>query len=174
VSALLAKLWRLTPLESAALIVFAASAALAGAWIFEAFGYLPCELCLKQRQPYYVGVPLALIVTAITQRGTRGLVTAGFAALALVFAFSAGFGVYHAGVEWGFWQGPTACTGSSLPAAGGNLLEQLKDFKVVRCDEVAIRILGLSLAGWNALVSLSIAALAARAAYGSSTESQYK
>ena len=171
-NALGTRLLRLSPVEAAALILFAASAALVGAWIFEAFGYLPCDLCLKQRQPYYIGIPLALIVTAITQRGSRGLVTAGFAALALVFAASAALGAYHAGVEWGLWQGPTACTGSSLPAAGGNLLEQLKDFKVVRCDEVAIRILGLSLAGWNALVSLAIAALAARAAYGSSTESQ--
>ena len=170
--ALAGKLLRLTPLETAALIAAAAGAAIAGAWIFEAFGYLPCELCLKQRRPYYIGVPLALIVTVLTQRGPRSLITLGFAALALLFAASAASGVYHAGVEWRFWQGPTACTGSSLPAAGGNLLEQLKDFKMVRCDEVAIRILGLSLAGWNAMVSLGITLIAARAAYGSSTESQ--
>ena len=171
-NAIAAKLWRLPPLESAVLIGFAASVTIAGAWLFEAFGFLPCDLCLKQRQPYYAGIPLALIVTYITLRGPRGLITAGFAGLALVFAASAAFGAYHAGVEWGFWPGPSACTGSSLPAAGGNLLEQLKDFKVVRCDEVAIRILGLSLAGWNAVISLGITALAVRAAYGSSTESQ--
>ena len=170
--ALADKLLRLSPLETAALIVFAASAALFGAWVFEALGFLPCELCLKQRIPYYFGIPLALIMSYVAQRGPRGLIIAGFGALALLFAASAGLGAWHAGVEWGFWKGPTACTGASLPAAGGNLLEQLKDFKVVRCDEVAIRIIGLSLAGWNALVSLGIAALAGRAAYGSSTESQ--
>ena len=166
-SALLTKLWKLTALESAVLIGFAASVTIAGAWLFEAFGYLPCELCLKQRQLYYSGIPLALIVTWITVRGPRGLMTAGFVALALVFAASAAFGAYHAGVEWGFWQGPAACTGSSLPAAGGNLLDQLKDFRVARCDEVAVRILGLSLAGWNAVISFAIAALAARAAFAS-------
>ena len=171
-NALWTRLLRLSLVEVATLIVFAASAALVGAWIFEAFGYLPCELCLKQRQPYYYGIPLALIVTYIAARGPRGLISAGFVALALVFAASAALGVYHAGVEWGFWEGPTACTGSAFPASGGDLLEQLKTVKVVRCDEVAIRILGLSLAGWNALISLAIVALAARAAYGSSTESQ--
>ena len=171
-SAYIAKLLKLPPLETAALIAAGASAALVGAWIFEFFGYLPCELCLKQRIPYHFGIPLALIVTFIAARGPRGLLAAGFAALALVFAASAALGAFHAGVEWGFWQGPTACTGSSLPAAGGDLLEQLKTVKVVRCDEVAIRILGLSLAGWNVVVSLGITLLAARAAYGSSTESQ--
>jgi disulfide bond formation protein DsbB len=163
-SALVSRLLKLSPLESAALILVAAGGAIGGAWIFEAFGYLPCELCLKQRIPYYYGAPLAAVVAYIAARGPRGLLTTGFAALALVFAASAAFGAYHAGVEWGYWAGPTACTGSSLPAQGGDLM--------VRCDEVAIRILGLSLAGWNAIVSLGITALAARAAYGSSTESQ--
>ena len=166
------RLWRLPPLEAAALITALAGAALVGAWIFEAFGYSPCELCLKQRIAYHFGIPLALIVTYIAARGPRSLLAAGFIALALVFAASAALGAYHAGVEWHFWQGPTACTGSAFPASGGDLLEQLKTVKVVRCDEVAIRIFGLSLAGWNALVSLAIVALAARAAYGSSTESQ--
>jgi disulfide bond formation protein DsbB len=166
------RLLNLQPLETAALILLASAAAILGAWTFQAFGILPCELCLKQRIPYYYGVPLAALVTYIAARGPRGLLATGFAALALVFAASAAFGVYHAGVEWGFWQGPTACTGSSLPVSGGNLMEQLKTVQVVRCDEVAIRILGLSLAGWNAIVSLGITALAARAAYGSSTESQ--
>lgn len=165
-SRLFARLARFSALENAALILFAASAALVGAWIFEAFGYLPCELCLKQRIPYYFGIPLALLVTYIAARGPKSLLAAGFAALALVFAASCALGVYHAGVEWGFWQGPTACTGSAFPAGGGDLLQQLKTVKVVRCDAVAIRILGLSLAGWNALVSLAIAALAARGALG--------
>ena len=78
----------------------------------------------------------------------------------MIFAASALFGVYHAGVEWGFWPGPAECTGDFKPAPGANLLEQLKTVKVVRCDAVAIRILGLSLAGWNAVVSALVAALA--------------
>ena len=159
---------------AATLILALAFAAIAGAWIFEAFGYLPCELCLKQRIPYYFGVPLAALVAYIALRGPRGLLTAGFAALALIFAASALFGAYHAGVEWGLWPGPQECTGVSALPTAGDLLNALKTVKVVRCDEVAIRILGLSLAGWNAVVSAAITLLAARAAYGSSTESQYR
>ena len=165
---------RLRAPHAALLILTLAFAAIAGAWIFEAFGYLPCELCLKQRIPYYFGVPLAALVAYIATRGPRALLTAGFVGLALLFAASAAFGVYHAGVEWGLWPGPRECTGVSALPPAGDLLNALKTIKVMRCDEVAIRILGLSLAGWNAIVSVAIALVAARAAYGSSTESQYR
>ena len=75
---------------------------------------------------------------------------------------NAGLGAYHAGVEWHFWQGPTDCTGpvGNLGSAG-NLLERLDTVKVVRCDEVQWRFLGLSLAGYNVLISLLMAAIAA-------------
>ena len=71
------------------------------------------------------------------------------------------FGAYHAGVEWGFWPGPTECTGA-LPRAATveDFLKQLQTVKVVRCDSAALRILGLSLAGWNAVISVGLAALA--------------
>jgi disulfide bond formation protein DsbB len=71
-------------------------------------------------------------------------------------------GVYHSGVEWGFWQGPTECTGpvGNLGSAG-SLLERLDSVKVVRCDEVQFRFLGISLAGYNVLISLAMAAIAA-------------
>jgi disulfide bond formation protein DsbB len=74
---------------------------------------------------------------------------------------NAGLGAYHSGVEWGWWQGPTTCTGPlvNLPSAA-NLLEQLDKVKVVRCDEVQWRFLGLSLAGYNVLISLLMTALA--------------
>ena len=150
--------------RAAFLILFFSAAAITGAWIFEAFGYLPCELCLKQRAAYYFGVPLAALTAFIAARGEdgpgRGVLPAAFIGLALIFAMSAVFGVYHAGVEWGFWPGPAECTGDFKPAPGGNLLEQLRNVKVVRCDAVAIRILGLSLAGWNAVVSALITTLA--------------
>ena len=69
---------------------------------------------------------------------------------------NAGLGTYHAGVEWGFWQGPTDCTGpvGNLGSAG-DLLERLDTVKVIRCDEVQWRFLGLSLAGYNVLISLA-------------------
>ena len=85
----------------------------------------------------------------------------GFIALFLIFAFSAGFGIYHAGVEWHFWEGPTACTGSTMTKATTmqDFLNQLQTVKVVRCDAVTIRILGY-LAGWNAVISAVLAIIA--------------
>jgi disulfide bond formation protein DsbB len=84
-----------------------------------------------------------------------------FSLLALIFVVSAIFGAYHAGVEWGFWPGPTECTGALTRAASvTDFLKQLESVKVVRCDSAALRIFGLSLAGWNALISAGLAALA--------------
>jgi disulfide bond formation protein DsbB len=138
-----------------------ATVTIAGAWIFQAFGYAPCELCLKERIPYYVGIALAAATIIIAAQGARAFATIGFLGLFLIFAFSAGFGVYHAGVEWHVWQGPTDCTGTLKKAASmQEFLRQLHTIKVVRCDAVAIRILGLSLAGWNAVISAALAVLA--------------
>ena len=81
--------------------------------------------------------------------------------LALLALGNAGLGVYHAGVEWKFWAGPSDCSGPVLDLSkAGSLLDQLDKVKVVRCDEVQWRFLGLSLAGYNVLVSLALAALA--------------
>jgi len=87
--------------------------------------------------------------------------------LAVVFAASALFGIYHAGVEWGFWPGPSGCAGGGAkpgPADMGDFLKQLKAARVVPCTEAAIRIAGLSLAGWNAVISAAICALALKGA----------
>ncbi len=151
----------LTPLRAALLLLAAAFATIAGAWVFEWAGYLPCELCLKQRWAYYAGVPLAAITAILAGSGARGAAAACFALLALVFAGSAIFGAYHSGVEWGFWEGPKDCTGTLARAPSMNdFLQQLNTVKVVRCDAVAIRIIGLSLAGWNAVISAGLVALA--------------
>ena len=138
-----------------------AFATIAGAWIFEWAGYLPCELCLKQRWAYYTGVPLAALVALASWRGPRPLAGVGLVLMALLFFGSAVFGTYHAGVEWHFWPGPTDCTGS-LDRAGSmqDFMKQLSVTQVVRCDAVAIRIFGLSLAGWNAVISAAMSALA--------------
>lgn len=154
----------LTQISLAVLVV--AFATIAGAWIFEAAGYLPCELCLKQRWAYYAGVPIAALTTLAAASGQRGLASAGLALLAVVFAGSAVFGAYHAGVEWGFWQGPTDCTGALQHANSmDDFLNQLNAVKVVRCDAVAIRILGLSLAGWNAVISAGLCVVATLGAH---------
>ena len=75
---------------------------------------------------------------------------------------SAALGAYHAGVEWRFWAGPTDCSGPVTDfTTKGPLLDQLQSIRVVRCDEAAWRFLGVSLAGYNVLVSLALAAVAA-------------
>jgi disulfide bond formation protein DsbB len=84
------------------------------------------------------------------------------AAVALGFLFNAGLGVYHAGIEWGFWPGPEACSGMApLARTPAEMLQNLERPQVVRCDAAALRILGLSLAGYSALISAFLAALAA-------------
>jgi disulfide bond formation protein DsbB len=148
---------------SAAVAVIAA-ATLAGAWFFQlVLEILPCPLCLEQRYVYYLAVPLgALVAFAAAKRAPQPWLLAGLTVLALAALSNAGLGAYHAGVEWGFWQGPTDCTGPLVDfGKAGSLLQQLDKVKVVRCDEVQWRFLGLSLAGYNVLISLAMAAIAA-------------
>jgi disulfide bond formation protein DsbB len=154
-----------TPFLIALAILAIAAASIAGAFIFQALGYAPCELCLKERIPYYAALPIAVLTVFFAARGLKALTRAAFVVLALIFAASAVFGAYHAGVEWGFWAGPTECTGALDRAASvSDFLKQLESVKVVRCDSAALRILGLSLAGWNAVVSAGLAVLAVMAA----------
>jgi disulfide bond formation protein DsbB len=157
-----------TALRAALFVLIVASAAILGAWAFQLAGYAPCELCLKQRIPYYIGIPVALLVLFVGSRhrlGSHRSARFGLAALSLIFTASALFGAYHAGVEWGFWPGPADCTGTLEKAGSMNdFMKQLQTTKVVRCDAVAIRILGLSLAGWNAVISAIMAIVAGVAA----------
>ena len=155
------RLRELNAFQCAVLIAGLSVLTIAGAWIFQMAGYLPCELCLKQRLAYYYGIPLAVLLVFMVQ-GTRyqSLVGPSFVALALIFAVYSVFGVYHSGVDWGFCPGPSECSGAATSAAKvGDFLKQLETVKVVRCDAVAIRILGLSLAGWNAVICAAISYL---------------
>ena len=141
-------------------------ATILGAWGSQLFGGLvPCELCLEQRMAYYWGLPVLALVLILWNRLPLPVWYAAVAIGAAIFAWSTYMAGYHAGVEWGFWPGPTACTGSA-PAGGSaqDLLKQLETVQIVRCDQVALRILGLSLAGWNAILSAGFAAAAASAA----------
>jgi disulfide bond formation protein DsbB len=148
---------------AAAGIAVLAAVTIAGAWFFElVLDIRPCPLCLEQRYAYYVAIPLAVLIAIGASRGlSRRLLGGGLVILALVLLANAVLGGYHAGVEWGFWQGPTDCTGPITDlSAPGNLLDSLNKVKVIRCDEVQWRFLGLSLAGYNVLISLALAALA--------------
>jgi disulfide bond formation protein DsbB len=148
---------------AAGLILAAALGTIAGALVFEhVFGLRPCPLCLMQRYPYYAAMPVALAAALVSR---PAMARAGLALLALIFVVSAGLGAYHAGVEWGWWPGPSDCAGAPVPAPGavGDFLGQLRTTRVVSCTEAAWRFLGLSLAGWNVLISLALAAFAALA-----------
>ena len=151
-------------LTAALAVALIAAATLAGAWFFQlVLGIVPCPLCLEQRYAYYLAVPLGLLVAFVASRGApRPLLLAGLALLMVAALANAWLGTYHAGVEWKFWQGPTDCTGPvGNFGSAGNLLERLDTVRVVRCDEVQWKFLGLSLAGYNVLISLSMAAIAA-------------
>lgn len=148
----------------AVLAFLLALAAIAGAWFFQiAIDLVPCPLCLQQRWPYYVGLPLvAAGLAMISQPGDRLVSFWMFAAAAVIFMLGAGMGVYHSGIEWGWWPGPASCsTGAGSPSDAGNLIQQMATTKVVKCDEAAWRFLGLSLAGYNVLISLAAAGLLA-------------
>ena len=151
------------PRIAAVLILAAGAATIAGALVFEhVWGLRPCKLCLIQRYPYYAAFPVALAVAA-APGATLGRL--GLAILALLFLVSAALGAYHAGVEWGVFTGPNDCGGSvsSSPGNVADFMATLQSSRVVSCTEAAWRFLGLSLAGWNVLISLALAALAGTA-----------
>jgi disulfide bond formation protein DsbB len=155
---------RTSPALAAALAVgVIAAATLAGAWYFQlVLGLQPCPLCLEQRYAYYLAVPLAIVIALAAGLGApRSLLIGGLVLLALAALGNAVLGTYHAGVEWKFWPGPSDCTGpvGNLGSAG-TLLDRLDTVKVVMCDEVQWTFLGLSLAGYNVLISLLMAVIA--------------
>jgi disulfide bond formation protein DsbB len=134
-----------------------------GFFFFEyVLGYPPCPLCLDQRMAYYVAVPLAgLLILGGSYGASRKVLMLGFAAIALVMLWNTGLSAYHAGVEWKFWPGPTDCSGPiNSFGSTANLMKSLQNIRIVRCDEAAWRFLGISLAGYDVLVSLALAAAA--------------
>ncbi len=155
--------WRTNPAAAAALLVALAGAAtIAGAWFFElAMKLKPCPLCLEQRWPYYIGIPLALIVAlAAWRKAPRVIVAAGLVVLALLMLWGAYLGALHAGIEWGWWAGPQECSGAATLGPATDFMKRLQEINITRCDEAAWRFLGLSLAGYNALISVALAAVA--------------
>lgn len=163
---------RTGPLQTyAALALFLGMAATVGAALaFQHIGgYLPCKLCLEQRMPYYLGVPLMALAFASSRLNgpgwiTRGLLFAG----GLLMAYGFYLGVYHSGVEWDWWQGPTDCgaVAPSVDTGDRGVLDSLNSVIPPSCDRAAGRFLGLSFAGWNVAASLALAAIAFLAAFG--------
>ena len=165
---LAAGLTQAPPYRLGVLALSTAAAVIAGALAFEHIGgYAPCPLCLQQRYAYYGGVPalfLALVLVTTGQSRAAGLL---FLAVCLAFLGNAVLAGYHSGVEWGLWLGPDTCaagTPQPLGSGSGGILDKLSTTRVIRCDEAAWRFLGLSLAGWNVLASLFVAAVSLSAA----------
>ena len=131
------------------------TALLGGALLSQSVGGLhPCEMCHWPRWPHGLAIGLALSAFLFTA-GTRGA-TVLITLAALAIAVSGAIGVFHAGVEYGWWEGLTTCTSS-----GAMSLDDLLNVPLVRCDEVQWSLIGISMAGWNALFSLGGAALVA-------------
>ena len=166
---LLARLMQ--PLPSLVVLTVSAAGLLGGAWYFQlVLGLLPCKLCLEQRWPHYAAAGLGGLVLLGVKADAGRLARPSLVLMAVIFAISALMGGYHAGVEWGWFAGPSDCGGAAAPQAASmqDFMKQLQTTRVVSCTDAAWRFAGLSLAGWNALISLALALWAAIAAAGSS------
>jgi disulfide bond formation protein DsbB len=154
-------------IKLAALLLVSGLAVIATAWGFQLIGgYVPCKLCLEQRVPYYVGLPLTALALILLSQKRNGLGLAVLLGVTAVFAYGAGLGIYQAGAEWQFWDGPNDCGGgSAAPASAANMLQALQTTRVVSCTEASWRMLGLSFAGWNAVASAGLAVLALLSAF---------
>jgi disulfide bond formation protein DsbB len=152
------------PLAAAAVITVVGALTICGFFFFQYVMLIaPCPLCLEQRISYYVCVPLAALLWLGAGHGaSRKVLTAGFVVIAAVMLWNTGLSAYHAGIEWKFWPGPTDCSGP-IDKFGSvrDMMSQLQRISLVRCDEVAWSFLGISLAGYDVLVSLGLAAVAA-------------
>ncbi|WP_164659129.1 disulfide bond formation protein B [Tropicibacter sp. Alg240-R139] len=130
------------------------AAMLLGAWGFQYIGEMaPCKMCYWQRYPHAAAIVIGILAVFLTGRWLPLL--GGFAALA-----TSGIGLYHTGVERGWWEGPSTCTSGPI---GGltpeQLMEQIMSAPLTRCDEVPWELFTLSMASWNALISLGLAAI---------------
>lgn len=144
-----------------ALILAGSGLTLATAYAFQHVGgYAPCPLCLYQRWPHAVAVVLSLgalmLLRRDRDRGARALVILCGAGLVV----GAGIAAYHVGIEEAWWPGPTSCTSSGAEADSVEaLLDQIEAAPVVLCDVVQWRLLGITMAGYNFLLSLGLAVL---------------
>ncbi len=153
----------LTVRNASLFIAIVGLASLVSAWTFEFRGYQPCELCLRERIPYYAAVPAGLIAAYLASR-TPKLAMLILAAICAALLYDAGLSIYHAGVEWHYWPGPETCTGGG-ELATGSLAKKLLHNTAVRCDVAALRIFGISLAGYLVLLSIGLAGIGGAALF---------
>ena len=148
------------------------AALLAGAHLFERVGNMPpCLLCLEQREVHWAALAASLMATAVVRLmgSSDRILTAALGALALVYLFSTGIAGYHAGVEWSLWAGPRQCSGvggSIDQFTASDLLNGLDGpSSGPSCNEAPWRMMGISMAGYNALISIGLCALALLSAF---------
>lgn len=127
-------------------------ALLAGAYLFQALGYPPCQMCYWQRWPHMAAIGLGVLCYFMPH---RGLMLLG----ALAAATTSAIGVYHTGVERKWWDGPSSCTGDGLSGLSGADLLSLDGDKLIMCDQVSWEFLTLSMASWNAVASAILCVL---------------
>jgi disulfide bond formation protein DsbB len=140
-------------------IVFAvATATILGAHAFERIGgYAPCPLCLEERYAYYFGVPASFVAFFAARANAIAAARVLLLLVALAFLANAAAGIYHAGIEWKWWPGPSTCAGGfDLKWGEGGVAET----PIISCDEASWRFLALSFAGWNAVISAVLAIIA--------------
>jgi disulfide bond formation protein DsbB len=151
------------PITTAAIAVaVAGSATILGAWFFQyVLGYMPCPLCFEQRYAFYFGIPLAVLVVLGESAGaSRKVLLLALLAITAGMIWNTGLSAFHAGVEWKWWPGPRDCSGPLDSLSSGGLLQSLQSIHVARCDDAAWRFLGLSLAGYDVLISGALAVIA--------------
>lgn len=131
-------------------------ATIAGAWGSQIFGGLvPCELCLEQRLAYYWGLPVLALILILWSRLPRVVWYLAMAIALAIFVWSTYMAGHHAGVEYGFWPGPTACSGIGVEVSFEDL-SNINATRVVPCDAIQFELFGVSLAGFNAIISAAI------------------
>lgn len=147
----------MTSLEKARwLALLVPGALLAGAYGSELIGGLyPCEMCWWQRYPHFAALGFALLSFLLAKSADKGRSFVWLAALAILA--SGGIGIYHAGVEWGIFEGITTCSAGAAGGSNADILADIMATPLVRCNDVQWSFLGLSLAGWNALISIGAA-----------------
>ena len=142
--------------KARALALLAPLVMLAGAYAFQYVGGLhPCEMCWWQRYAHFAAIPLALVAYAARGRACISGLFAGLAGIAV--GISGLIGLFHAGVEYGWWEGLTTCSTSPAGGSGADILNQVMASPITRCDVAAWKMAGISMAGYNGLLSSAVA-----------------
>lgn len=152
------------PRRAGLVIVAASLALLGGAYFFQyVIGLQPCILCLYQRAPHAVALALGLLVIALSKKPKPAALIVFLCAL--VYLVSTGLGFYHAGVEQHWWVSAfEACTAPGISVGSGDLMAQIESTAAVRCDAIPWQLFGISMAGYNAIISFALMAYCAAAA----------